>query len=135
MLIAQDEFESQVVEVLKKRNEKATADEELAGDIANEIAVRISLYLQLEPNDDNIYEYDERLVKIAARIASGVFTRTAEEKSGNGGELQIASISDNGQSISYADKVRSYIDNADDEEIFGGFVNLLKPYRRCRVVA
>ena len=135
MNIAQDEFENQVVEALKSRNEKAAEDDILARDVVNEVADRISLYLQLQPNENGVYEFDDRLVKVAARIASGVFTRTAEDKSGTGGDLQVASISDNGQSISYADNVRSYLSTADDEEVFGGFAKLLKPFRRCRVVA
>ena len=135
MYIAQDEFEEKVVEVLKSRNEKANSDEDLAKDVVNEIAERISLYLQLVPNEEGTYLFDSRLVKVAARIASGVFTRTAGETTGDVGELQIASISDNGQSISYADKVRSYIDTAEDEEVFSGCTSLLKPFRRCRVVA
>lgn len=135
MYITQDEFENQVVEVLKSRNDKAAENDALARDVVNEVADRISLYLQLQPNDDNNYMFDERLIKVAARIASGVFTRTAEDKSGTGGDLQIASISDNGQSVSYADNVRSYLSTADDEEVFGGFAKLLKPFRRCRVVA
>lgn len=49
-------------------------------------------------------------------------------------EQAISSISDNGQSISYANEVKKYFTSATDEEVFSGFTSLLSRYRRVSVV-
>lgn len=134
MEIARDTFVEQVIEVLKNRNGKALADENLTKDAVEEVTDRISLYLNLTPTD-GVYMFDERLVRVAARIASGIFTSISNEASGDGGEAQIKSISDNGQTISFAEGVRNYLATSSDQEIFSGFTELLKPYRRCNVVS
>lgn len=46
----------------------------------------------------------------------------------------ITGISDNGQSVSYANEVTTYFSTASDNEIFSGFVTLLNRYRRITVV-
>ena len=46
----------------------------------------------------------------------------------------INSISDNGQSISYANEVTRYFTTVSDEELFTGFTSLLSRYRRIKVV-
>lgn len=46
----------------------------------------------------------------------------------------VSSISDNGQSISYANEVTNYFTTASDEELFTGFSSLLSRYRRIKVV-
>jgi hypothetical protein len=46
----------------------------------------------------------------------------------------ISSISDNGQSVSYANEVTRYFSAATDEELFAGFAPLLNRYRRVKVV-
>ena len=46
----------------------------------------------------------------------------------------VTSISDNGQSISYANEVTKYFTTATDEELFTGFSALLSIYRRVTVV-
>ena len=46
----------------------------------------------------------------------------------------VSSISDNGQSISYANEVTRYFTTASDEELFTGFTALLSRYRRVKVV-
>ena len=49
-------------------------------------------------------------------------------------EQAISSISDNGQSISYANEVKRYFTSATDEEVFAGFTSILSRYRRVSVV-
>lgn len=46
----------------------------------------------------------------------------------------VTSISDNGQSISYANEVINYFTSTTDEELFTGFSALLNRYRRIKVV-
>ena len=69
-----------------------------------------------------------------ARIVSGVCTESLESKNGEL-EHNISSVSDNGQTISYSDKVKSYLVSIDDSELFSGFSKLLAPYRRVNVAS
>ena len=100
-------------------------DGELLNFVTLEVLDRVLVYL----NDNTL---DQRLERIVARIVSGVF---AESQESSDGELShnISSISDNGQTISYSEKVKSYLVSTDDEELFSGFSKLLAPYRRVNV--
>lgn len=102
-------------------------DGELLDFVTLEVLDRVLVYL----NDDTL---DQRLERIVARIVSGVF---AESQESSDGELShnISSISDNGQTISYSEKVKSYLVSTDDEELFSGFSKLLAPYRRVNVAS
>lgn len=46
----------------------------------------------------------------------------------------ITSISDNGQSVSFANETIKYFTTSSDEELFTGFTSLLSRYRRIKVV-
>ena len=102
-------------------------DGELLDFVTLEVLDRVLVYL----NDNTL---DQRLERIVARIVSGVF---AESQESLDGELShnISSISDNGQTISYSEKVKSYLVSTDDEELFSGFSKLLAPYRRVNVAS
>ena len=102
-------------------------DGELLDFVTLEVLDRVLVYL----NDNAL---DQKLERIVARIVSGVF---AESQESSDGELShdISSISDNGQTISYSEKVKSYLVSADDEELFSGFSKLLAPYRRVNVAS
>ena len=102
-------------------------DGELLDFVTLEVLDRVLVYL----NDSTL---DQKLERIVARIVSGVF---AESQESSDGELShnISSISDNGQTISYSEKVKSYLVSTDDEELFGGFSKLLAPYRRVNVAS
>ena len=102
-------------------------DGELLDFVTLEVLDRVLVYL----NDNTL---DQKLERIVARIVSGVF---AESQESSDGELShdISSISDNGQTISYSEKVKSYLVSADDEELFSGFSKLLAPYRRVNVAS
>ena len=85
--------------------------------VCQEVADRISIYLNMKENDS----YDERLVKIGAKIASGIFTQTYSNIAGDTNDTSIKSLSDNGQSITYGDATRNYLATVTDGELFGGF--------------
>ena len=102
-------------------------DGELLDFVTLEVLDRVLVYL----NDNTL---DQKLERIVARIVSGVF---AESQESSDGELShnISSISDNGQTISYSEKVKSYLVSTDDDELFSGFSKLLAPYRRVNVAS
>ena len=102
-------------------------DGELLDFVTLEVLDRVLVYL----NDNTL---DQKLERIVARIVSGVF---AESQESSDGELShnISSISDNGQTISYSEEVKSYLVSTDDEELFSGFSKLLAPYRRVNVAS
>ena len=102
-------------------------DGELLDFVTLEVLDRVLVYL----NDNTL---DQKLERIVARIVSGVF---AESQESSDGELShnISSISDNGQTISYSEKVKSYLVSTDDEELFSGFSKLLAPDRRVNVAS
>lgn len=102
-------------------------DGELLDFVTLEVLDRVLVYL----NDNTL---DQKLERIVARVVSGVF---AESQESSDGELShnISSISDNGQTISYSEKVKSYLVSTDDEELFSGFSKLLAPYRRVNVAS
>ena len=118
--------ETRIKEYAKLLNDKIV-DGDLLDFVTLEVIDRVLVYL----NDD---ELDTKLERIVARIVSGIF---AESSSNSSGDLahDIKSISDNGQTISYSDRVKSYLVSTDDEELFSGFSKLLAPYRRVNVAS
>ncbi len=102
-------------------------DDDLLDFVINEVIDRTLLYL----NDTTL---EERLERVVARVVAGVFAQSAASTSGEV-EHEISSISDNGQTISYSDRVKTYLISADDTELFGGFSKLLAPYRRVNVAS
>ena len=118
--------ETRIKEYAKLLNSRIE-DGELLDFVTLEVLDRVLVYL----NDNTL---DQKLERIVARIVSGVF---AESQESSDGELShnISSISDNGQTISYSEKVKSYLVSTDDEELFSGFSKLLAPYRRVNVAS
>ena len=118
--------ETRIKEYAKLLNDKIE-DGDLLDFVTLEVKDRVLVYL----NDEVL---DTKLERIVARIVSGVFTESLESKDG---ELEhiISSVSDNGQTISYSDKVKSYLVSTDDSELFSGFSKLLAPYRRVNVAS
>ena len=95
----------------------------------NEVGDRVQLYL----NSDTIPTKVERI--IAKVINTGLIKCEKDIATGNTSTDQaITSISDNGQSVSYANEVTKYFTSASDEELFTGFTGLLSRYRRIKVV-
>lgn len=98
----------------------------------NEVADRIQLYL----NSDVIPTKIERII---ANIVNTVLKKCLKEieissEGTNAVDQAVSSISDNGQSISYANEVTKYFSTATDDELFTGFSLLLSRYRRVKVV-
>ena len=118
--------ETRIKEYAKLLNDKIE-DGDLLDFVTLEVKDRILVYL----NDEVL---DTKLERIVARIVSGVFTESLESKDGEL-EHNISSVSDNGQTISYSDKVKSYLVSTDDSELFSGFSKLLAPYRRVNVAS
>lgn len=127
-----EDFIEKVVETAKKYN-RTISDDELLNEVVEEVIDRVSLYLNMQENDD----FDARLVRVVSRIVSGVFNQTNANIDNDGGqEMAVTAISDNGQSISYSSsKVKTYLATTEDDELFSGFAALLKNYRRINVVS
>ena len=109
-----------------------TIDTNLVDFAINEILDRVQLYL----NSDSI---PTKLERILANIVNTGLKKCLKEieisKEDNTAVDQVvSSISDNGQSISYANEVTKYFTTASDEELFTGFSSLLSRYRRIKVV-
>ena len=132
-MISKDEFIDELIEATKTINQSSDVEgqELLVEYVCQEITDRLSLYLNLPKPEI----FDERLVKIGARIASGVFTQTNTNIAGTSSDTEIKSLSDNGQSITYGDSAKNYLATVTDGELFGGCAELLKPYRRIHVVS
>ena len=118
--------ETRIKKYAKLLNDKIE-DGDLLDFVTLEVKDRVLVYL----NDEVL---DTKLERIVARIVSGVFTESLESKDGEL-EHNISSVSDNGQTISYSDKVKSYLVSTDDSELFSGFSKLLAPYRRVNVAS
>lgn len=124
-----DEQRIQIEDYAKKLNSTiADDDSDLLDFVVSEVADRVMLYL----NDDHI---DEQLNRVIARIVSGIFNQTKSSQSSSSPDLAISSVSDNGQSVSYANEVANYLSTATDNELFTGFETLLNRYRRINVVS
>lgn len=115
----------QVIHILE--NEESEA---LAGFLAAEMADRLSLYLNLDPQD----MFDERLVNISVRVVLALFEEVKDKLIGTNTNTRVKSLSDNGQTVTFDNVARNYLASASDTELFGGVSEILKPYRRVNVV-
>ena len=124
-----DEIIAKIKEYLHVINPSITIEgNELLDFVIGEVIDRVQLYL----NSDTI---PTRLERILANIVNTGFIKASNSKSNNGEVDQvITTISDNGQSISYANEVKQYFATASDDELFSGFTALLSRYRRVKVV-
>ena len=100
--------------------------------VIGEVADRVMLFL----NSDTI---PSKIERILANIVNTGLTRCqkAIERTKEGAldvDCAVSSISDNGQSIAYANEVTRYFTTASDDELFTGFTALLSRYRRVKVV-
>lgn len=124
-----DEIIAKIKEYLHIINPSITIEgNDLLNFVIGEVLDRVQLYL----NSDTI---PTRLERILANIVNTGLAK-ANASISNDGEVDqvITSISDNGQSISYANEVRQYFATATDDELFSGFAGLLSRYRRVKVV-
>jgi len=105
-------------------------DDEVLDYLAEEVTDRLSIYLNYSDEDT----FDKRIVRIAARILPSIYNQTKANAESTDVEQGIKSISDNGQTVTFTDRAKSYMASESDEQIFGGFAELLKPYRRPNVL-
>ena len=103
-------------------------DKDLIDFCINEVGDRVQLYL----NSDTIPTKIERI--LANIVNTGLKKSLKQLEMSDDVDHAISSISDNGQSISYANEVTKYFTTTTDEELFTGFSNLLSRYRRIKVV-
>lgn len=98
----------------------------------NEVGDRVQLYL----NSDIIPTKIERILANIVNTGLKKCLKEIEISSEDNTVVDqvVTSISDNGQSISYANEVTKYFTTASDEELFTGFTGLLSRYRRVKVV-
>ena len=106
-------------------------DDETLDYLAKETVSRMRIYLNY-PKDG---PFDEDLVPIAARILPSIYNQTKANAESTDVEQGIKSISDNGQTVTFTDRAKSYMASESDDQIFGGFAELLAPYRRPNVIS
>ena len=124
-----DEIIAKIKEYLQIINPNITInDNDLLDFVIREVLDRVQLYL----NSETI---PTQLERILANIVNTGLAKANASISNNGDVDQaVKSISDNGQSITYADGVKQYFATTNDEELFSGFTALLSRYRRVKVV-
>lgn len=109
-----------------------TIDKDLVDFAIGEVLDRVQLYL----NSETI---PTKLERILANIVNTGLKKCLKEieissEDNTAVDQVVTSISDNGQSISYANEVTKYFTTVSDEELFTGFTGLLSRYRRVKVV-
>ena len=119
-----DDIVTQIKNYLKILND-TIEDDDLLDFVINETLDRVEIYL-------NSKTVPTKLARILARIINTGLNKVNDEKMGT--EQAISSLSDNGQSISYANEVKKYFTSTTDEELFSGFTSILSRYRRVKVV-
>ena len=123
-----DEIIAKIKEYLHIINPSIDVTTDLVDFVIREVLDRVQLYL----NSDTI---PTRLERILANIVNtGLVKANASITNGGDVDQAVKSISDNGQSITYADGIKQYFTSTSDEELFSGFSALLSRYRRVKVV-
>lgn len=121
------------LKIINKNTEKIEQENEGLLDFTiGEVLDRVQLYL----NSETI---PTKLERILANIVNTGLKKCLKEieistEDNTAVDRVVTSISDNGQSISYANEVTKYFTTVSDEELFTGFTGLLSRYRRVKVV-
>ena len=121
------------LKIINKNIDEIEKDNEGVVDFAiEEVLDRVQLYL----NSDII---PTKLERILANIVNNGLKKCLKEieiskEDDTAVDQVVTNISDNGQSISYANEVTKYFTTSSDEELFTGFATLLSRYRRIKVV-
>lgn len=122
------EQNQRIAEYAKKLNKTIDDSDELL-EVVVELAVdRILIYL-------NAPALDEKLERIVGQTVAQSYNQAFANLDNSGADQAIRTVSDNGQSISYANEAQNYMATADDQALFGGFAALLARYRRFDVIA
>nr|DAS26833.1 MAG TPA: tail connector protein [Caudoviricetes sp.] len=131
-----DEIIANIKKYLKIINKNTDAidkeNEGLLDFVIGEVLDRVQLYL----NSETI---PTKLERILANIVNTGLKKCLKEieissEDNTAVDQVVTSISDNGQSISYANEVTQYFTTVSDKELFTGFTGLLSRYRRVKVV-
>ncbi len=86
-------------------------------------------------NYTNRKELPVELERIIAKAIINIYKKIENEQNNNGEEeKEISSISDNGQSISFSDKVKTYMINSSDDDLFFGFLTQINRFIKVKVV-
>lgn len=121
------------LKIINKNIEKIEKENQGLIDFAiGEVLDRVQLYL----NSETI---PTKLERILANIVNTGLKKCLKEieissEDNTAVDQVVTSISDNGQSITYANEVTQYFTTVSDEELFTGFTGLLSRYRRVKVV-
>ena len=131
-----DETNAKIKEYLqivnKNFDEIEQSNEGLIDFVIDEVIDRALLFLNCEV-------IPAKVERILANVVNTGLTRylkvIEQTKEGTADvDRAITSVSDNGQSVSYANEVTRYFATANDDELFAGFTALLSRYRRAKVV-
>lgn len=109
--------------------------------------------LNYQINQDEIFDFNVRetvdrvlnhinrkqlpieLERVIAKAIVSIYKKIKNDEENNGEqEKEISSISDNGQSISYSDKVKTYMLNNSDDDLFYGFLSQINKFVKAKVV-
>lgn len=124
-----EDFISKIKDYLAIINENIKdIDEKLIDFATLEVIDRVKLYLR---RDDIETLNIERML---AQIINNGLKKSIKEMGTLEPNRAINSISDNGQSISYANVITNYFTTASDNEMFTGFSSVMARYRRVKVV-
>lgn len=86
-------------------------------------------------NYTNRNELPVELERVLAKAIINVYKKIENERNNNEEEQkEVSSISDNGQSISFSDKVKTYMINSSDDDLFFGFITQINKFVKAKVV-
>ena len=121
------------LKIINKNTEKIEVENEGLLEFAIlEVLERVQLYLNSKTIPTNIERILANIVNTGLKRCLKDIELSKEDNTAV--DQVVTSISDNGQSISYANEVTKYFTTASDEELFTGFSGLLSRYRRVKVV-
>lgn len=121
------------LKIINKNTEKIeTENEGLLDFVISEVLDRVQLYLNSETIPTKLERILANIVNTGLKKCLKDIEISSEDNTAV--DRVVTSISDNGQSISYANEVTKYFTTVSDEELFTGFTGLLSRYRRVKVV-
>lgn len=121
------------LKIINKNIDTIEKDNEGLLDFAiGEVLDRVQLYLNSETIPTKLERILANIVNTGLKKCLKDIEISSEDNTAV--DQVVTSISDNGQSISYANEVTKYFTTVSDEELFTGFTGLLSRYRRVKVV-
>lgn len=107
-------------------NSSLTEEDELLDFVIADVVDRAIVYMNRQDRDEED-QLPEKLERALATSVVGVYRTVQNAVTATTGA--ISSASDNGQSVSFSDKMTSYLTSADDADIFSATVKLLNKFR------